>query len=80
MDAGKPFSIPVRLIVLDVIGTFLLAAGLLKVVARVDFLPQQVLFEGYGVAFIVGGAILMVPLIVHVLARAISRSGQPIER
>jgi hypothetical protein len=76
MDTAKPFSIPVRLIVLDVIGTVLLATGLLKVVAGVDWFPRQLLFEGYGFAFIVGGAMLMVPLIAHIVFQAISRSAQ----
>ncbi|KPK32322.1 MAG: hypothetical protein AMJ66_06735 [Betaproteobacteria bacterium SG8_40] len=78
MDTGKPFAIPARFVVLDVIGTVLLATGLLKVVAGIDWLPPQLLFEGYGFAFIVGGAILMVPLIAHVVVHAISRSGQSV--
>ena len=79
METGRPFSIPARLIVLDVIGTLVLATGLLKVVANVDFLPRQVLFESYGFSFIVGGAMLMVPLIVHVVVNAMRRSRQAIE-
>ncbi len=79
MDTAKPTAIPARLIVLDVIGTVLLASGLLKVVAGVDWLPQPLLFDGYGFGFVVGGAILMVPLIVHIVVRAISRPNQAIK-
>ena len=74
MDARKPLSIPARLIVLDVIGTLLLATGLLNVVADIELLPRHLLFEGYGFGFIVGGVMLMLPLIVHVVVRAISGS------
>ncbi len=80
MDAAKPFSIPARLIVLDVIGTLLLATGLLKVIADVEWLPEAMRFEGYGLALIVAGAMLMIPLIVHVVVHVISRATQPVRQ
>jgi len=73
MDTGKPFSIPVRLIVLDATGVVLLGVGLLKVIANIELLPQGLLFEGYGIAFIVVGVLLMIPLVVYVVVFAISR-------
>lgn len=74
MDASKPFSIPARLIILDVIGTLLLATGLLKVLADVEFLPRYMLFDGYGFAFIVSGTLLMIPLIAHIVVHAGNRA------
>jgi hypothetical protein len=67
MDTSKSFAIPARLIVLDVIGALLLAIGLLKVIAGMELLPQSLRFEGYGFACMVGGVMLMVPLMVHVV-------------
>ena len=71
MDTAKRFAIPAKLIVLDVIGALLLTIGLLKVIVDMDLLPQPLLFEGYGFAYIVAGVMLMIPLIVHVVVQAI---------
>ena len=65
----KPFSIPARLIVLDVVGTLFVVIGLLALTAGIELLPTSLRFDGYGVAFIIAGVILMLPLIAHVVAR-----------
>ena len=73
MESRKSVSIPARLIVLDVLGTLLLVTGSLKLVAGIEVFPGQARF-GDELVFIVAGIILMLPLIVHVIVRAIRRA------
>lgn len=70
----KPFSIPTRLIVLDVVGTLLFVIGLLELVVGIELLPTSLRFEGYGFALIVAGVVLMLPLVAHLVARAVKGS------
>ena len=74
MRTEKPFSIPARLIILDVIGMLLLTIGLIEGVAKIDVLPDDMRFQGYETAFIVAGFLLMAPLLVHVVAMVIRRA------
>ena len=73
-NTGKPFSIPTRLIVLDIMGTLLAAIGLLELTAGLELLPIAFRFDGYGLALIVSGGILMLPLIANIVAQVINRA------
>ena len=76
-------SIPLTLIVLDVIGMLLVVIGLLGAVADIDILPEGLRFQGYEVACIFAGFVLMAPLMIHIAslvirrARTASNDGQP---
>lgn len=70
----KPFSIPTRLIVLDVVGTLLAVIGFLDLTAGVELLPIALRFDGDGFALIVTGVILMVPLMANIVAQVINRA------
>ncbi len=68
------FFVPVRLIVLDVLGTVLLMTGLVRLFAGVHFLPEQLRLKDYGFALIFTGIVLMLPLMVHLVARIVKRT------
>lgn len=68
MDNNK-FFIPPVLIVLDSIGAGLLALGFAKRFANVDVLPQSVLFENYANNFMIIGAVMMLPAIIHIIEK-----------
>lgn len=70
----KPFSIPTRLIVLDIVGTLLAAIGLLELTAGLELLPIALRFDGYGFALVVAGVILMLPLMANLVAQVINRT------
>lgn len=70
----KPFSIPTRLIVLDIVGTLFAVIGFLELTAGVELLPIALRFDGYGFALIVTGVILMVPLMANIVAQVINRA------
>jgi hypothetical protein len=52
---------------MDAIGCVLVGLGLAKQFADVDFVPASVRFGGYGLAFIILGAALMVPPVTHLI-------------
>lgn len=66
-DANKSRTIPVWALLLDVVGTLVLAAGIYTQV--VDTGMQRA-----GIAMIITGALLMVPLVLVVVARAASNT------
>ena len=65
--ANESRTIPVWALVLDVVGTIILAAGIYTQV--VDTGMQRA-----GIAMIIIGALLMVPLVLVVVARAVSNT------
>lgn len=65
--AAEKLRIPIRLLVLDAAGAVLLGLGVAKVLAGVDLLPPALRFEDDGLTFIVGGLILMLPMVMHVI-------------
>lgn len=70
MVERKSSTIPINLLVLDGIGAVLVGIGLAKQFANVDVLPAFLRLEGYALGLIIGGVILMLPLIFHILGRA----------
>ncbi len=69
----EPF-IPMRYLVLDGIGALMLGLGLARQLAGVDVLPLSWRFEGYGLSFIVGGILLMLPMLGHVIGRIMAQA------
>lgn len=72
----KPFSIPTRLIVLEIVGTLFVVIGLLELTGGVEILPVALRFDDYGFAFIAAGIVLMLPLTANVVAQVIKRAKQ----
>ena len=73
MGDKPPFSLPVWALALDVIGTLLLAAGLVGLFASAPFLSSLPFdLSEMAIVLIILGVLLMVPLIVVVIQRAVS--------
>ena len=53
--------------VLDGIGAVLIGLGLAKYFGKVDVLPPNLVFKNYSVYFIITGAIMMLPAIIHII-------------
>ncbi len=71
-DVKAPF-LPYRLQFLAAIAQVILVLGLAKVYGNIDIVPVEFRFEGYGPTLVVGGALLFLPVLVH-LAQNISES------
>ncbi len=79
-EPGQADSVlPVRLLILDVIGSILLAIGLIFIIADPsEFLPWDADYDELGMGLVIVGVLFMVPLISHVIGMARSRaSGGP---
>jgi hypothetical protein len=73
VQTQKEQLIPTHLLVLDAVGCVLLGLGLAKQFGAIDIIPVQFRFQGYGMAFIVAGIVLMVPALIRVITKV--RSG-----
>jgi hypothetical protein len=66
----KSPALPIRLLLLDIAGAFLAAVGLYELFAGgAPLMPPGLMFPGYPVAFLVVGALMMLPLVRHILNR-----------
>ena len=63
------FKPSLTLIVLDAIGAVFVGLGLVKMFAGVDFFPVTFEWDEKGWAFIIVGALLMLPMIVHLFVK-----------
>jgi hypothetical protein len=70
MTARSP--LPLRLVVLDMIGTGLAGFGAARQFAGVEVLPTTWRFAGDGIVMMIIGVAMMAPLIVHVMRVALS--------
>ena len=61
------FKIPINLIVMDFIGTILIALGLTKILGGIEVIPSQYLLDDSGWTLILVGACLMLPLILFMV-------------
>lgn len=75
MEERKKISIPMKLLVLDIIGAILVGLGLAEWFAATNLVPEVLRFERYYIAMVAGGGLLMLPLLFHVL-RAASENRQ----
>ncbi len=66
MPQNKNIEIPIKFIVLDIIGTLLLAVGIIELVSNLNLIPASFQFNNYAIALIVVGVLLMLPLILHI--------------
>ena len=66
----KTFKLPLSVIALDVIGTMLVGLGMAKMFAGLDLLPAAFQLAEKGWTFIIIGALLMLPLMLHLFVKA----------
>ncbi|HEX5864960.1 MAG TPA: DUF3592 domain-containing protein [Casimicrobiaceae bacterium] len=64
-DVNAPF-LPYRLQFLAAIAQVILVLGLAKVYSNIDIVPVEFRFERYGPTFLVCGALLCLPVLVHI--------------
>ncbi len=70
MTKSTSFSIPPGLLILDLIGALMAALGIVETTDAGIMLPQQFAFPFYNWVFIIVGALLMLPMVLHMVARA----------
>ena len=72
MQNRPAMQIPLKLIILDAIGTILAGLGLAKYFAGVDVLPQSLLLDESGLSLILIGVLLIAPMMIWIIRRALS--------
>lgn len=60
-------KIPINLIVMDFIGTILIALGLVKMFGGIEIIPSQYLLDDNGWTLILVGVCLMLPFILFMV-------------
>ena len=66
----KAPALPVKLLVLDIAGALVAAVGLYELFSGgPSLMPPGLMFPGYAVAFLIVGALMMMPLVKHILTR-----------
>lgn len=73
-------KLPLHLVVLDGIGAILLGLGLAKMLAGLDIVPASWLFDTQGWTLIIAGAVLMLPMVLHVVVSARAQAEQALRR
>lgn len=71
-----PFKIPLKLVVLDFIGTVLIGVGLAEMFADIGLVPRTMQFPNYDWLMIIFGVILATPYCVHIVKLAIKKSNE----
>lgn len=70
-------TLPARLLILDVIGSLMLAVGLVLMIAEpTEFLPWQADYDEIGLGLVIVGVLFMVPLIAHLAGMARARASR----
>lgn len=76
MTEKDTISIPLPLLVLEMIGAVLVALGLAKTIGGIDIIPLSWQFNKYGVIFLLVGVMLMVPFNIHMLQQILERAAR----
>ena len=77
MNAGpQNIQIPVKLIVLDALGTVLFVVGALAHFSDIELIPVDLLGENYGPTLMLIGSLLFIPMLRYVFQRARESSRQ----
>ena len=78
MTKPNPPSIPLPLMILDGLGALLLGLGLAEWLAGTDLMPQALRFDYYPQVMVIVGALLMLPMILHLLRSATGKGPREI--
>lgn len=62
MSNKQPLKLPLNLIVMDVVGAVALGLGLAKLLGGIDIIPLNMRFENHGLALVLVGVLLMMPM------------------
>jgi hypothetical protein len=74
--ASKGPTLPVKLLMLDGIGSMLLAAGMVLMIADPPpLLPPRSDYAEIGLGLVIIGVLFMLPLVAHLVAKARARAG-----
>lgn len=66
----KTPALPIKLLLLDIAGALVAAIGLYELFAGgPSLMPPGLRFPGYAIAFLIIGALMMMPLVGHILRR-----------
>lgn len=77
MEQNKTgLKLPTNLIVLDFIGTILIALGLIKMFGGIEIIPSQYLLDDNGWTLILVGVCLMLPFILFMVQLMRQRAEQ----
>ncbi len=74
MTNKQDFKLPLKLIVLDVIGTIALGLGFAKAFAGINFIPANMRFENDGLTLILLGVLLMMPMMNYILKTVLKKA------
>lgn len=69
MKLPRKTVLPLRLLVLDLIGSVFFTLGLIPLVLGFDTLPAPMRFEHYGWVLIIVGVVLWLPALVHIAVK-----------
>jgi multisubunit Na+/H+ antiporter MnhG subunit len=70
MTTKTVLGIPLNLLILDFLGALMVALGILETSEPGSLWPTSYAFAGYNLIFIVVGSLLMLPLVLHMVAKA----------
>lgn len=70
MTQSVAIKIPPRLLILDAIGTLLLALGIAEQFTHLRLWPLALQFPGDGIAIMLAGALMILPLVAFMFRRA----------
>ena len=76
MDEKSAFKLPLGLVALDGLGAILVGLGLAKMFAGLEILPAALQFDEKGWTLIITGALLMLPLMLHLSTKLRERAEQ----
>mgnify|MGYP000679867530 CR=1 FL=1 len=67
MTQQTPFKLPIKLLILDGIGSLLIVLGVLALVADLHLLPAAWRVARYDIVLIIIGATLMLPMLLWIM-------------
>lgn len=67
MTQQTPFKLPIKLLILDGIGSLLIVLGVLALVADLHLLPAAWRVARYEIVLIIVGATLMLPMLLWII-------------
>lgn len=73
-------KLPLHLVLLDGIGAILLGLGLAKMLAGLDIIPANWLFDTQGWTLIIAGAVLMLPMLLHMVVSMRAQAEKTLHR
>jgi hypothetical protein len=67
--------IPIWVLAVEIASTIFLGTGVVAYFEQIEFLPEKYRFDNYAIVFMVIGAVLSAPLLLHLYGRSRKTSG-----